>query len=216
MVRLVQGWGINDEGSSSVRLSDGSMVKCPLYRSWCRMLERCFSQSWKERYKTYEDSLCCEDWRYFSAFKLWAQDQPWQGNDLDKDLLVFGNKEYSPETCIFIPPMINKALRIVRTGKNLPGVSFQSKSWSMVNGLKKPWMAKCYSLRDGNAGTYLGNYSTEKEAHNAWRSAKAEALREWAELWKHEPSMVGSFSEKAYNALIQRASLFDDYSIDLV
>lgn len=55
-----------------------------------------------------------------------------------------------------------------------------------------------------------------KKTNNAWRSAKAEALREWAELWKHEPSMVGSFSEKAYNALIQRASLFDDYSIDLV
>ena len=49
----------------------------------------------------------------FQAFADWATQQVGYGvpgYQLDKDLLVKGNKVYSPETCCFLPAEINMAL----------------------------------------------------------------------------------------------------------
>ncbi len=46
------------------------------------------------------------------AFKKWMETQDYKGKQLDKDILVFGNKEYSPDKCIFVSPYINSLLRI--------------------------------------------------------------------------------------------------------
>ena len=201
MAKLVQGWGINDLGTSTVLDNHGVRVSCPIYKSWGRMLERCFSAKWKARYPTYKDVVCCEDWKYFSNFKAWALKQSWENQELDKDLSVFGNRVYSPKFCIFIPPEVNKAISVVTTGKTLPGTNFQEKSWSMVNPLKKPWMSRCNKV-------YLGNYYSEIEAHNAWRIYRAKKLRIVAEKWKS--GEIDNFSEHAYVLLLERAALFED------
>lgn len=49
----------------------------------------------------------------------------WQGNQLDKDILNPGNKEYSPDNCIFVTQDINLLLnsRAKCRGKYPQGVS---------------------------------------------------------------------------------------------
>ena len=56
----------------------------------------------------------------FQTFADWATQQVGYGVPgfhLDKDLLVPGNKVYSPETCCFLPGEINNALRRGRSSK---------------------------------------------------------------------------------------------------
>jgi hypothetical protein len=50
----------------------------------------------------------CADWLRASNFVAWKKTQ-YQEVDwaLDKDLLVVGNKVYSPETCIYVPQWLN-------------------------------------------------------------------------------------------------------------
>ena len=74
------------------------------------MLERSYSEKFKEKHPTYKDVTCCEEWLTFSNFKSWMEQQDWEGKDLDKDLLVYQNKIYSPETCCFLSHKINTFL----------------------------------------------------------------------------------------------------------
>ncbi|MEZ6889741.1 hypothetical protein ABL991_32505, partial [Pseudomonas aeruginosa] len=48
-----------------------------------------------------------DDWLSFMAFKNWMQEQPWQGNSLDKDILRPWEKFYCQETSVFIPQWLN-------------------------------------------------------------------------------------------------------------
>ena len=47
----------------------------------------------------------CEEWLNYANFRIWFDEHYVPGKwqiDLDKELLVQGNKEYSPETCVFL------------------------------------------------------------------------------------------------------------------
>ena len=78
------------------------------YRTWQDMLKRCYSDESKE--SSYKDCSVCDEWLYFSNFKKWFDnlDNGYQdGLCLDKDILLKGNKVYSPDTCCFVPSFIN-------------------------------------------------------------------------------------------------------------
>ena len=84
------------------------------YRAWKHMLRRCFDEKYKIKRPTYEDVYCCDEWLYYYVFYEWLHKQEnfdsWLINDgwaLDKDVLVKGNKLYSPDTCCLIPTNIN-------------------------------------------------------------------------------------------------------------
>lgn len=210
MTRLVQGWGINDVPEYS---SESNKV---FYKIWSRMLERAYSKYWQSRYQEYIGVQVSEDWRYFGNFIKWASKQYWKGNDLDKDLLVCGNKLYSEETCIFLPPSINKSLAKHTGGGNyLMGVGYQERSRTMVNPSKKPYTARC-RVGESNGSKFLGVYATEIEAHNAWRLAKAENLVYWAEKWKSDFEMKKSFREDGYQALYRRVNKLRDLEVSVV
>lgn len=51
----------------------------------------------------------CEDWLYFSNYFKWYKDNYVEGWHVDKDLLT-DSKEYSPDTCIFVPRVLNNFL----------------------------------------------------------------------------------------------------------
>lgn len=81
------------------------------YFRWAHMLRRCTSDD-LSLFRTYQDKEVHERWHNFQNFAEWAERQPgfyvtdpvWQ---LDKDLLVKGNKVYGPDTCCFIPARLN-------------------------------------------------------------------------------------------------------------
>ena len=89
---------------------------------------------------------------------------------MDKDLLVYQNKVYSPETCVFIDQRLNSfLLKCDKTRGVYPiGVSYRTNP-KMVNPLKHPYRAK---IGNGYKNVNLGHFSTPEEAHQAWQKAK--------------------------------------------
>jgi hypothetical protein len=99
----VYDYGINDmTGMSSTKY----------YKTWIHMLERCYSDKFLEKYPTYKGCSVCPEWLYLSVFHAWMQahDGYREGLELNKDILVFGNKVYSPQTCQFVSKAVNNLL----------------------------------------------------------------------------------------------------------
>ena len=165
---IVYGVGVND--------ADYKVGGCPFYNTWVEMLRRCLSVREKARHKTYREAISCEEWLTFSKFKAWMEMQPWQGNDLDKDILVVGNKMYSPETCVFVPSYINTLLvkgDAIRGNWPL-GVSLLKDQLSL--GRKKVFRASIKDKRGASIQKNLGHFETSAEAHKAWQLAKYDVM----------------------------------------
>lgn len=87
-------------------------VKNPkAYKHWIHMLKRCNSDDYEHR--NYFDVTVCDEWLCFQNFAEWAEKQfgftneSWQ---LDKDILISGNRQYRPEACCFVPARINSLI----------------------------------------------------------------------------------------------------------
>ena len=105
--KLVYGVGINDADYQVNPTIDGSRVMCPAYSAWHSMIERCYSEKYHDKKPTYKECYVCDEWLYFLKFKSWMEKQDYKGKELDKDILIQGNKVYSPETRIFVDKTIN-------------------------------------------------------------------------------------------------------------
>lgn len=103
----IYGVGINDADYVTQKNVNGKNVICHFYQTWKGMLERCYSAKCQEKQPTYKGCSVCEEWLTFSNFKEWMDSQYWYIMELDKDVLVKGNKAYSPETCIFVSSQLN-------------------------------------------------------------------------------------------------------------
>lgn len=166
--KLIFGKGVNDVDESTITLVDGKRVVSPFYRTWFNMLNRCYNPKLHKIQKTYIDCSVCEHWLYFSNFKAWMEKQEWNGKVLDKDLLVGGNKIYSPQTSLFIQASVNTSL-ILRgndRGENPLGCNFHKKSRSY----------RAYCSDGKGKPDHLGLYKTPMEAHRVWQLAKIKIL----------------------------------------
>lgn len=89
--------------------ANGKQTK--VYRVWKCMLERCYNPWFLNKEPTYIDCYVCKEWHNFQNFADWFYENVYDCNNeklqLDKDILVKGNKIYSPETCILVPQRIN-------------------------------------------------------------------------------------------------------------
>ena len=80
---------------------------------WQAMMARCYDKEWKAKNPTYKDATVCEEWQDYPTFRMWAMEHIQQielGWDLDKDLMSGENRIYSPDTCVFLPAIINRTL----------------------------------------------------------------------------------------------------------
>ena len=167
--RKVYGVGINDADYqiSWKVVVDGKVKRamCHFYQTWCSMLCRVHSKHYHKRHPTYIGSSVCKDWIYFSNFKAWMETQDWEGKQLDKDLLVPGNKVYSPETCVFIDRSLNLFMTEcdASRGKHPLGVSWDK--------LSNKYKAEC-SNPFTKKREHLGVFNDADEAHAAWRKHK--------------------------------------------
>lgn len=163
----VFGVGINDYPGTSSWYIDGVRVKCPFYRKWMSMLSRCYKEEYLETFPTYLDCYVCDEWKYFSNFRSWMEMQDWEGKELDKDLLVKGNKVYSPDTCIFISRGLNCFLNdhAAKRGPYPIGVSWHK--------LTQMFASQCSDPLTGKS-EHLGLFNTPEEAHAAWKRRKHE------------------------------------------
>lgn len=174
-MQLVGGWGINDLGYSVAGRVNGKFkVFCPFYVKWQSMINRAHNPKYQENQVTYIESDICEEWKYATSFKSWMETQDWESYHLDKDILVQGNKTYSPDTCCFVPQYINSLLtqRGNMRGEHPLGVHY--------NEAKSPYVATCH---DGNGKVYLGRFSNPTDAHKAWQTEKPKAIRSCVYKW---------------------------------
>jgi len=137
--------------------------KCPYYIKWQQVVRRCVSHEYKSKRPNVYAELC-DDWNYFSKFKDWMSKQQWANKEIDKDLLVRGNRKYSPETCIFVEPRVNSFINDTRSKlTNLPkGCSKQANGKIIVQ------------VRDWESGKrlYVGTFANVELAQVAWLQAK--------------------------------------------
>ena len=182
----VHGWGINDvnEPVSYYVAQEGVAVrkKCPYYEDWRRILRYCFNNKWHKKSPTYKGCTVCNEWKYFSNFVKWVDSQPnkdWVNCSLDKDILVSGNKVYSPETCAYVSAKVNSFVLdgYSRRGKYMIGVRLRPEY------ISTPYEARCcdpFTARDKNR--LIGFFTTEIEAHKAWQTRKHKFSCQLAEL----------------------------------
>jgi hypothetical protein len=171
--------GVNDADYSVEFRSGSKKVICPIYRKWRDMIHRCYSKKAKERDQCYKDVSVCNEWLKFSNFKAWMQQQDWEGKELDKDLLVDGNKVYSPESCVFVDRVINVFLTdsALSRGSYLIGCYFDKQLLKFRARCSNPFSKKLESL---------GLYGSELDAHLAWKKRKHELACQLADLQTDE------------------------------
>lgn len=165
--KLMCGVGINDAWYMVRREVNGKPQMCPFYKKWVGMLRRCYSKKWHSEHPTYKDCTVCDEWLTFSNFRSWMIGQDWQGKALDKDILVQGNKVYSPAFCIFVTQEINNLLcdSKARRGEFPLGVSLHK----AVNK---------YRARVGDE--VLGYFTDVDSAFTAYKVAKYKKIRDVA------------------------------------
>lgn len=146
------------------------------YTVWKQVLERCFNENYKKKHPTYQNCTLNDDWVNFQNFAEWYWTQKGagiRGWHLDKDLIIKGNKEYGPHTCILLPQDINKALKLSMMGtKTTPVGTHQRPNGVFVVGLV------------GRSSKYVGSFSTDTEAFKAYKHAKENYLKSLAEKYK--------------------------------
>ena len=169
------------------------------YKLWTHMLQRCYSTSLKKHRPTYKDCEVSDNFKSYEYFYEWCHSQVGfgiEGFELDKDLLIKGNKVYSENTCAFIPSEINLVLTrcTASRGKSLIGVY-----WSNTN---KAFIAQV--RKNKGKQECLGYFKTEVEAFNAYKQAKESFVKEQAEKYKSQ------IDQRAYNALMNYEVNIDD------
>ena len=145
---------------------------CPYYQKWTRLIVRCYSEKFKKEWPTYKDCTMHEERLYFSKFRAWMETQDWEGKELDKDILIQGNKHYSPDTCVFVSKEVNYLFldSAKKRGEHPIGARWCKRDKQFyaqvgINGESK----------------YLGMTRSVEVAHRLWQEAKMQNIKEIAE-----------------------------------
>lgn len=144
------------------------------------MIQRCFDAKFKQRSPTYEDVTCCDEWLSFANFFSWVnREVDYMGRpvgfELDKDILVKGNKIYSPEACSFVPTAVNKLLTDSGGARGIypVGVTFNKAKGKFTTQLN------CFGRKK-----HLGYYTTIESASFAYKTAKEAQIKIVATQYK--------------------------------
>lgn len=168
------GVGINDADYMVSPRTGAKRIQCPFYSRWRDMLMRCYSEKYQIKRPTYAGCAVCNEWLTFSNFKKWMQSQNWKGLHLDKDILIDGNKTYSPEACAFVSLETNNFLLDMKkwTDTGLVGANKTSNGKRLRGRCRNPFTGK---------SEHLGTFDCPVDAHNAWIKRKTELARMLAE-----------------------------------
>ena len=174
-------FGVGITGLEPTRDENGDQLDS--YRCWQEMLRRCYSAKHQAKYPTYIDCSVCDDWLYYSNFKNWYDKSYYEvenkTSQLDKDILIKGNKVYSPETCVFVPQFINK-LFIKR--QKLRGAFPIGVYYKKAN---KKYVAQLSIFKDGEKTMKtLGYFDTPEEAFYVYKQNKEEYIKKIADEYK--------------------------------
>mgnify|MGYP003475037120 FL=1 len=174
-MKLIYGVGFND-GRFPTKIN-GKTVK--EYHLWESMINRCYNQKTHVKNPTYTNCLVSDNFLNYSYFYDWAQQQigfnvhGWQ---LDKDIILKGNKLYNENFCAFVPKEINSFFTDRKSDRgDFPiGVCFDSDTMK--------YMARC--CVNGKRKT-IGRFDSPEIAFAAYKNVKEKTCKDLAEKWKH-------------------------------
>ena len=153
-------------------------TKHPAYKVWINMIRRCYDSS--NNCPTYIDCTVCDEWHNFQNFAQWYEDNYYEiDNDkmqLDKDILIKNNKEYSSDTCCFVNNIINSMFTNKKRFRN--GIIGSYKRNGKYEGSCENTLLK--KRKD------LGRFSTEKEAFDAYKNYKEKNIKAVADYYKEK------------------------------
>ena len=159
------------------------------YHTWHAMMQRCYSEYSKNKQPTYRKCRVCREWHDFQNFAKWYEENYYEVDgermNLDKDILVKGNKIYSPNTCIFVTQRINTLFvkSDKKRGKYPIGVTYD----------------KCHNKYKSH---HCGYYDTAEEAFEAYKEYKENYIKQIANEYKDK------IPNKLYKAMY-------DYKVEL-
>mgnify|MGYP003195460825 CR=1 FL=1 len=195
----VCGVGIN--GTKYPMCIDGVPIK--EYRIWIHMIERCFGKKRKKSNHTYQNVICCDEWLLYENFYEWLHRQEnfnkWLNNenwDIDKDILIKGNKIYSPDTCVLVPHNVNCLFLKCKKSRNTLPIG--------VEEVKGKFYSYCNNPFDNEIKKHLGIFETKTKAFYAYKNYKENLIKQVA----NNEYQKGNITQKCYQAMI-------DYKVEI-
>lgn len=179
------------------KIEDSNGKVCKEYDTWRSMLRRCYEKQIEYKRPTYKDVICCEEWFLYENFYEWLHSQKnfdqWinlNHSALDKDILIKGNKIYSPDTCSLVPDSINALFtkRQNNRGNEPIGVHFDKN--------KGKYSTQCNN-HNGKI-QYLGYYETSQEAFQIYKDYKENLIKQVAK----EEYKNGNITKRCYDAMM--------------
>lgn len=162
-----------------------------------QMMERCTSNARKLANPGYAEAR--SGFECFQHFVCWSREQyGYDLNDaswcLDKDILVTGNADYSPITCLFVPQEVNKFFCIGGSQKlpypdpALPDIPFVGWSTSQQR----------YRVICGDKSKH---FDDPYEAHAWWQVQKIAIALEFRIKYSGHVRLVGALDERMERCL---------------
>lgn len=184
---------------------NGKQSKC--YESWKGMFRRCYSDKWQEREPTYKGCSVCDEWKFFSNYKKWFDENYYvcdgmtdKDMQLDKDILNKGNKVYSPNSCVFVPQIINTLFTKSNAIRNDLCIGVQYNSISKK--FKYRSQASYYDFNEKRKKKInLGNFNDKIEAFNTYKQFKEKNIKRMADHYKYDIPI--KLYESMYNYIVE-------------
>lgn len=189
--------GVGMEGTKYPVTINGQKTK--EYASWSAMITRCYTKTFsngKNHYYRYEDVKVCDEWLLYENFYEWLHNQEnfdklilLNNSAVDKDILIKGNKIYSPDTCCLVPQNVNALfIKSDRARGEFPiGVTYKTRddvfeAQCNVNGIE----------------TYLGRRRTPEQAFLLYKHYKEKLIKQVAQ----DEYAKGNITKQCYDAMM--------------
>lgn len=177
----------------STYITGGVQYKTKSHQTWQDMKSRCVVGSrYQKKRPSYEGCEVSKEFLDFQYFADWYNMQI--GNnlphyDLDKDLLVHGNKIYGEAFCVLLPTSLNGFLVSPKTTQGIYPTGVH------LNKCRGKFIARVSS---GDDRKYLGSFETVGQAFDAYKEAKEKEAQQWYVRLKSGEFIV---DERVINAL---------------
>lgn len=165
----------------------GQRNRC--YSVWKGIHRRVYKPN-KNEIGIYDGCSVCDEWFLYSNFKKWYDEHYIEGYNIDKDILVQGNKIYCPEYCCFVPSVINsiftrkkpKESAVVGVKKT---IEFRKEIYTSVN---NDWLEKKIVCKRGK---------TEEDAYGYYVDTRLDYIKRIADYFKD--TLEERVYERLYN-----------------
>lgn len=168
------------------------------YKAWGHVLERCYSEKYKEKHPTYKNVTCCDEWLYYPNFYEWLHSQEnfekWYNGErwaIDKDILNKNNNIYSSTTCCLVPHNVNGLFTKSNKIRGCLPIGVVEQNDKFLSFCKNYLISKKYHK-------YLGSYNSPEEAFLIYKTYKEDLIKQVAEI-EYE---AGNITKQCYDAMM--------------